>query len=326
VNMSLGGGAYSPLNDAITNLVNDGGVHVVVAAGNSDANACNYSPAMVSEAITVGSTTSADDRSSFSNKGKCVDIFAPGSDIKSTWIGSSIATRTISGTSMASPHVCGAVALYLSDNQGLSTDEVRNKLLADATEGKIRNLGGSPDKLLYVGEIVSQPTPFPVSSPVSRPSSSSPVSLPSSSSPVSLPTTRAPVSSPVSPPTLRPTTRAPVSSPVSPPTLRPTTRAPVSSPVSRPTSNPSNAPVSSGPTASNCAAFCYQNDNARFLWKFKNKEPVYSTCEELAVMKTKKIKKACQKERKSRNGFGPASVHCRVTCSVHKTTECQGAR
>jgi len=307
VNMSLGGGAYTPLNNAINNLVDDGGVSVVVAAGNSNANACNYSPAMASEAITVGSTTSEDVRSNFSNKGTCVDIFAPGSDIKSTWINSNTATNTISGTSMASPHVCGAVALYLGDNPDLSTDDVRAKLLEDTTDEVIGSIGGSPNKLLYVGETgpvmppatpptpfpVSQPTPFPVSSPVSRPTSSSPVFRPTTSSPVSHPPTSTPPPVSLAPSTRRPTSRAPVSSPVGP------------------------------PTASNCAAFCYENGNTRFLLKVTRGEPIYETCEELANRKDRQKKRICKKERKSRNGYGPASVHCRVTC---ETTECSEAR
>ncbi len=113
-NMSLGGGASSALDTAVNNSINDG-VTYAVAAGNSNANACNYSPARVAAAITVGSTTSSDARSSFSNYGSCLDIFAPGSDITSAWHTSDTATNTISGTSMASPHVAGVAALYLQE-------------------------------------------------------------------------------------------------------------------------------------------------------------------------------------------------------------------
>ena len=102
-NMSLGGGASSSLDLAVRNSV-AGGVTYAVAAGNDNANACNYSPARVAEALTVGSTTSSDSRSSFSNWGTCVDVFGPGSSITSTWSTSDTATNTISGTSMASPH------------------------------------------------------------------------------------------------------------------------------------------------------------------------------------------------------------------------------
>ncbi|HEX5833184.1 MAG TPA: S8 family peptidase, partial [Pyrinomonadaceae bacterium] len=110
-NMSLGGGASSALDTAVNNLSNSG-VAIAVAAGNSNTNACNSSPARAANAITVGSTTSTDARSSFSNFGSCLDLFAPGSGILSAWIGSTTATRTISGTSMASPHVAGVAALY----------------------------------------------------------------------------------------------------------------------------------------------------------------------------------------------------------------------
>jgi aqualysin 1 len=106
-NMSLGGGASTALDNAVINSINDG-VTYGVAAGNSNANACFYSPARAGPALTVGSTTSTDARSSFSNFGTCVDIFAPGSSITSAWYTSTTATNTISGTSMATPHLVGA--------------------------------------------------------------------------------------------------------------------------------------------------------------------------------------------------------------------------
>jgi subtilisin family serine protease len=112
-NMSLGGGASSALDTAINNLIGDV-VTVVVAAGNSSANACNYSPARVPNAITVAASTSADSVASFSNTGSCVDIIAPGVGITSSWINSNTAINTISGTSMASPHVAGAIARSMS--------------------------------------------------------------------------------------------------------------------------------------------------------------------------------------------------------------------
>src|SRR6185369_14257464 len=110
-NMSLGGGASSALDTAVNNLANSG-VPIAVAAGNSNANACNTSPARAANAITVGSTTTSDARSSFSNFGTCLDLFAPGSGILSSWFSSDTATATLSGTSMASPHVAGVAALY----------------------------------------------------------------------------------------------------------------------------------------------------------------------------------------------------------------------
>ena len=101
-NMSLGGGFSSSLNLAVNNAV-AAGITMVVAAGNESTDACSKSPASAGSAITVGSTTSSDDPSSFSNYGQCVDVWAPGSSITSAWIGSNTATNTISGTSMASP-------------------------------------------------------------------------------------------------------------------------------------------------------------------------------------------------------------------------------
>ncbi len=148
-NMSLGGGASSALDTAVNNAIN-AGVTFAVAAGNSNANACNYSPSRVASAITVGSTTSTDARSSFSNYGSCVDIFAPGSSITSAWSTSNTATNTISGTSMASPHVAGAAALYLQANPGASNATVRNALVNNSTTNVITNAGsGSPNRLLY---------------------------------------------------------------------------------------------------------------------------------------------------------------------------------
>lgn len=148
-NMSLGGGASVALDRAVQNSIN-AGVTYVVAAGNENQNACNVSPARAANAITVGSTTNTDARSSFSNYGSCVDIFAPGSSIKSAWYTSTTATNTISGTSMASPHVAGAAALYLQNNTGASPSAVSSRIVNTATQNKLTNIGtGSPNRLLY---------------------------------------------------------------------------------------------------------------------------------------------------------------------------------
>ena len=149
-NMSLGGGISSALDTAVNNLSNSG-VAIAVAAGNSNgANACNFSPARAANAITVGSTTSTDARSSFSNIGSCLDIFAPGSGILSAWSTSNTATATISGTSMASPHVAGVAALYKQANPSASAATIRNAIVNGATTNVVTNAGtGSPNRLLY---------------------------------------------------------------------------------------------------------------------------------------------------------------------------------
>ncbi len=148
-NMSLGGGASSTLDTAVNNSIN-AGVFYAVAAGNDNKDACNYSPARVAAAMTVGSTTSSDARSSFSNYGTCVNIFAPGSSITSAWHTSNTATNTISGTSMASPHVAGVGALYLANNTSASPSTVFNAIRDAATTNVLTGIGtGSPNRLLY---------------------------------------------------------------------------------------------------------------------------------------------------------------------------------
>ncbi|HEX8706313.1 MAG TPA: S8 family peptidase [Myxococcaceae bacterium] len=152
-NMSLGGGADRAMDDAVRRSV-AAGVTYVLAAGNENANACGASPARTPEAITVGATTNTDSRATFSNFGECVDIFAPGHNITAAWYTSNTDTKTISGTSMASPHVAGVVALYLERNPNASPNDVVKALTDNSTPGKVSSPGVcSPNKLAFTGYI-----------------------------------------------------------------------------------------------------------------------------------------------------------------------------
>ena len=160
-NMSLSGGPSTALDNAITNSITAGVVYAI-AAGNSSADACNYSPSRVAPAITVGATDNVDVFASFSNRGACVDISAPGVAITSDYIGSTTATTLMSGTSMASPHVAGAAALYLSANTTATPAQVQTALASNATTGTVVGLPtGTADKLLYVGFLNTAPPPPP---------------------------------------------------------------------------------------------------------------------------------------------------------------------
>lgn len=146
-NLSLGGGASDSLDEAVREA-SALGITMVVAAGNEDADACNSSPAREKSAYTVGATDREDRRASFSNWGKCLDIFAPGKDITSAWHTSNYASKTISGTSMAAPHVAGVAALILQDRQQALPDEIKRRLGERAVSGKVSDVKGSTNTLL----------------------------------------------------------------------------------------------------------------------------------------------------------------------------------
>jgi subtilisin family serine protease len=148
-NMSLGGGVSASLDTAVRNSI-AAGVTYAIAAGGSNQDAANSSPARVSEAITVGASTINDARSSSSNFGSVVDIFAPGSSILSAWNTSDTATATLSGASMASPHVAGVAARYLQNNPGASPSAVRNAIVNASTTNRLSGIpSGTANRLLF---------------------------------------------------------------------------------------------------------------------------------------------------------------------------------
>jgi subtilisin family serine protease len=147
-NMSLGGGFSSSLNTAATNLSN-AGVFVAVAAGNESQNACNRSPASASGVFTTAASDRNDRRAWFSNYGSCVEAYAPGVSVRSTWLNGGI--NTISGTSMASPHVAGVGALYKQGSPGATSAAISTSIINNATPNVITgNPSGTPNRLLYM--------------------------------------------------------------------------------------------------------------------------------------------------------------------------------
>lgn len=157
-NMSLGGGANTAVDDAVANSIT-AGVTYAVAAGNSNDNACYYSPARVSAALTVGATTSLDARWASSNHGSCVDVFAPGAHIWSAWHTSSTGINHLSGTSMASPHVAGTAALYLQNNTTATPATVASTIIYWTFANKLSAIGsGSPNRLLNA--LLTTPPPM----------------------------------------------------------------------------------------------------------------------------------------------------------------------
>ena len=160
VNLSLGGGASKALDNAVKDLVARG-IVVVAAAGNDNADACAASPARAPEAITVGASDRNDARASFSNKGACLDLFAPGAQIVSAAYTGDSATQAMSGTSMAAPHVAGAAAVYLGAHPKAKPAEVSAALLKVAVGDAVKDPAGSPNRLLQVTGLADAPTAAP---------------------------------------------------------------------------------------------------------------------------------------------------------------------
>jgi subtilisin family serine protease len=224
VNMSVGGTVSSTLNAAVTKSIASG-VTYAVAAGNDNKNACGFSPASTPTAITVGATDSADARASFSNFGSCLDIFAPGVKITAAGHTSDTGTQTMSGTSMATPHVAGAAALVLGADPAATPAQVLTALTTRASAGKVTSPGtDSINKLLNTAWLNT------TSTPTTAPTTSAPTTAPTTTAPTTAPPTTAPTTT--APTTTAPTTTAPTTAPTTtaPVTTAPTTTAPTTAP------------------------------------------------------------------------------------------------
>merc|ERR1712141_774357 len=146
--MSLGGGKSDAVNTAV-NAAHDAEVIMAVAGGNDARDACNYSPASAEKSICAGASSNVDAMASFSNYGSCVDIFGPGVSITSAWINGVNSDNTISGTSMASPHIAGVAMKLMSQYPDYDADKIKDEMISIATEGKLSGVRTSPNKLAY---------------------------------------------------------------------------------------------------------------------------------------------------------------------------------
>lgn len=253
-NMSLGGSASTALDNAVRTSI-AAGVFYAVAAGNENTNACYGSPARVAEAMTIGATTATDQRAAFSNYGNCVDLFAPGQNITSAVIESDTATASYSGTSMAAPHVAGAAALFLASAPTAAPAAVTAALRDQATPDRLTDVkSGSPNLLLYVGLIDSNPLPTVTATPAVAPTLTATPSATPTATTTPLPTTTATATATATqlPPT--PTATATAGLPTLTPTATITDAVPTLTPTATSTSAAPTPTATPSPTPSAIAS------------------------------------------------------------------------